>query len=148
MKDFPDCEKQSPCTKSYSAIDGLLNRLPTFGGIRHMFLTLRFSLEGIFMCARKEIAFKQELAIGVVIAVAVIILPISFLLRIYLVSLWVILICMELVNTAIETVVDLVSPEWNILAKQAKDLGGAAVLCMVLLNIVSWTFTLVNVIAR
>lgn len=34
---------------------------------------------------------------------------------------------LELVNTAIESVVDLVSPEWNLLAKRAKDCAAGAV---------------------
>lgn len=35
--------------------------------------------------------------------------------------------CLEIVNTAIESVVDLVSPEWHILAKRAKDCAAGAV---------------------
>ena len=44
----------------------------------------------------------------------------------------------ELLNSAIESVVDIASPEYHDLAKRAKDLGSAAVLVSIVLAIVLW----------
>jgi diacylglycerol kinase (ATP) len=52
--------------------------------------------------------------------------------------LWLVLLAVELLNTAIEAVVDLVSPGYHPLAKQAKDFGSAAVFCLLLAWIVAW----------
>jgi diacylglycerol kinase (ATP) len=43
-------------------------------------------------------------------------------------------IAIEAINTAIEEIVDLVSPEWSLPAKHAKDLGSFAVFVMLCLN--------------
>ncbi|KGO35305.1 diacylglycerol kinase, partial [Desulfobulbus sp. Tol-SR] len=49
-----------------------------------------------------------------------------------------VLLIVELLNSAIESVVDLVSPDYNIYAKRAKDMGSAAVLFSLLLALVLW----------
>jgi diacylglycerol kinase len=46
---------------------------------------------------------------------------------------------LEILNTAIECIVDLVSPEYHILAKRAKDAGAGAVLLAAILSICVWT---------
>ena len=54
----------------------------------------------------------------------------------------IILMVVELLNTAIETAIDRVGPEWNLLSKRAKDLGSAAVLLSLMLSIGIWTAAL------
>ena len=49
----------------------------------------------------------------------------------------------EAINTAIEIIVDYISPEWSEMAKQAKDLGSFAVSCMLLLIVSYATYVLV-----
>lgn len=53
----------------------------------------------------------------------------------------------EAINSAIERTVDLVTVEFNPLAKQAKDLGSAAVFLTILLTILIWTCTLYYVLS-
>ncbi len=113
-------------------------------GVGHMISTFRCSIKGFWACAKNETAFRQELFFGAIMIVAAILLPVSIVWRMYLVSLWVVLISIELVNTAVETVVDMISPEWNEKAGLAKDLGGAAVLCMVFLIVISWVVVIVH----
>jgi diacylglycerol kinase len=51
---------------------------------------------------------------------------------------WLGLLVVEILNTAIEAVVDLASPERHPLAKQAKDLASAAVTIAIVANILAW----------
>ena len=80
-----------------------------------------------------ETAFRQEVLASIVM------LPLSFWLgqswvEVALLSGSVLLVMMvELLNTAIESVVDRVGPEWHDLSKRAKDMGSAAVLLAMLL---------------
>ncbi len=48
----------------------------------------------------------------------------------------------ELLNTAVEAVVDLASPEKHDLAKKAKDCGSAAVMCILILIVACWIVVL------
>jgi diacylglycerol kinase (ATP) len=48
------------------------------------------------------------------------------------------LMIIELLNTAVETAIDRIGPEWHQLSKRAKDMGSAAVLLAVLLAAGMW----------
>lgn len=96
---------------------------------RHsLFKSFRFAGQGVIYAIRTQRNFRIQLAAG---AAA---LCVAILLRFELME-WAILILtiaavliLELLNTVIETVVDLVSPEYHPLAKIAKDVAAAAVL--------------------
>ena len=98
-------------------------RSPSHPSFRRSFL---FALQGFRTALRQERNIKVMLAVGA-FAVAM-----GLILRIDAVSWAVVLVCCgmviaaELLNTAIETVVDLVSPEFHPLAGQAKDIAAAA----------------------
>ena len=98
-------------------------RSPRHPSLRRSFL---FALQGFRTALRQERNIKVMLA-GGAFAVAM-----GLILRIDAVSWAIVLVCCgmviaaELLNTAIETVVDLVSPEFHPLAGQAKDIAAAA----------------------
>lgn len=98
-------------------------RSPSHPSFRRSFL---FALQGFRTALRQERNIKVMLA-GGAFAVAM-----GVILRIDAVSWAIVLVCCgmviaaELLNTAIETVVDLVSPEFHPLAGQAKDIAAAA----------------------
>lgn len=75
-----------------------------------------------------EAAFRQEILLAIVLIPAVLFMPLSFFYKVYFTSCVVIVLVCELLNTAIEVIVDALSPEYNLWAKQAKDLGSAAVM--------------------
>lgn len=103
---------------------------PRHPGFRRSFL---FAIQGF------RSALMQERNIKVMLGGALLALAMGAILRIDVMSWCIILVCCgvvisaELVNTAIETVVDLVSPEFHPLAGRAKDIAAAAVwvLCVV-----------------
>lgn len=111
---------------------------PPFLGIRHLLSTVRCTIDGFKACFKSEVAFRQEVFIGVINLIAIVVLPLQITSRLYMVTLWFLLICVELLNSSIECVVNLASPEWHELAKRAKDYGSAAVFCILLVFFGSW----------
>ena len=67
-----------------------------------------------------------------------------FISALLLSALWGLVIIVELINTALEAVVDLASPEIHPLAKQAKDIASAAVFVSLMLFLLSWCAVIVK----
>ena len=65
-------------------------------------------------------------------------MEVTFQIKLILAILWPLIMSFELVNTAVERVVDHVSPEWNEFAKHAKDMCSAAVGLLILTTICIW----------
>lgn len=107
-------------------------------GLRRIWYATGYSLQGL-RAGWGEPAFRQE-AIA-----ALVLLPLAFWLgrgwvEVALLAGSVLLVMViELLNTAIETVVDRIGPEWHDLSKRAKDMGSAAVLLSLLLALGIWT---------
>jgi len=97
-----------------------------------------YSIKGIGAAWRNEAAFRQEVALCVVL------FPLSFLVArsieqwLLLTTPRFLLLIIELVNTPIENVVDRIGSERHDLSGQAKDMGSAAVLICLLMLAVSW----------
>lgn len=113
-------------------------------GIAHFLAAFRYSLSG-FRYALREAAIRQELALGIVLAAFVALASVSLAFKLTLVALWGLVLVAELLNTAIEAVVDLVSPEYHELAKKAKDLGSAAVCCALVIFFSVWGAVILSV---
>ena len=87
---------------------------------------------------KNEVAFRQEVGVFVVLLIVLFFLPISILFKCILLLANTIVLIVELINSAIESIVDIASPDYHVLAKHAKDLGSAAVLISLILTIVLW----------
>lgn len=81
-----------------------------------------------------ETAFRHELLAGGFILVFFVMIGAASVYFICALLLIFLTLVVEALNTAIEEIVDLVSPEWSLAAKHAKDLGSFAVFCMLFLN--------------
>jgi len=117
------------------------------GGLSRLSAALGYSWKGLKAAVRYEAAFRQELA------VAAILLPFAFLLgrsAIEVLALFgsiVLVLVVELLNSAVEAVADAVSLEDHPLLGRAKDLGSAAVFLAVTLAIAVWlTFIVLRLI--
>ena len=115
------------------------------GQINHLAGSYKYSVSGVRYCL-KETAVWQELCLGLIIVPLVLLLPITLGIRLLLLSLWFALLVVEALNTAIEAVVDLASPEYHELAKKAKDCGSAALFLAIILNSVVWIFVIAKVV--
>jgi len=102
----------------------------------------RVSLEGVAAAARHERAFRLELAALAVLAPLGWWLGASGIERALLIGSVVLVLVVELVNSAIEATVDRISLERHDLAKRAKDLGAAAVMLSIANAALVWLFTL------
>ena len=100
------------------------------------------SLQGLQFAITSETSFLQEVVIYFVLLIVLFFLPLSIIFKVILFSANTIVLLVELLNSAIETVVDMVSPEYHLLAKRAKDLGSAAVLISITLAVTLWLVAL------
>ena len=111
-------------------LDSNIEKAATF---RRIVASFRYSMQG-FSRLWLEAAFRQEVyafLIGIVIfAVA----GAGFADYFIYVILMLVLFCVEALNTAIEELVDRVSPEISVVGRHAKDLGSFAVFCLLCAN--------------
>lgn len=102
-----------------------------------------YALEGFVDITKNETSFKWQLLMLCVMGLVAWILPISFgYSSILFVSLFLPVLA-EVTNSSIERVVDLVTSDYHILAKQAKDVGATLVLMSLIVTALIWIFTLV-----
>jgi diacylglycerol kinase (ATP) len=113
-------------------------------GLKRIFSAFFYSLDGLKTAISSEHAFRQELALFVVGSIAALLLPVSAFQKLVLIGSMVIVLIVELLNSAIEAVVDRVSLERHPLSKNAKDFGSAAVLLACLLSGATWAIVLFN----
>ncbi len=103
-----------------------------------LFKNGRYAVEGFIDITKHESSFKLQLLLFFVMAVVAWVLPISFgYASILFLSLF-IPIMAEVSNSAIERVVDLVTSDYHILAKQAKDAGATLVLLSLIVTGLIW----------
>ncbi len=110
--------------------------------LRSIFNAARNSLAGVAAAARNEGSFQVELAGCVVLLPLGLWLGGSGVERALLVSSVLIVLCAELVNTALEAAVDRISLEIHPLARRAKDIGSAAVMLALVNAGVVWLLVL------
>ena len=106
-------------------------------GFMHFVSAFRYSMSGLRI-ALAETAIRQEVCLGVAHFVLLCLLDICWQWWVGLTLLWALVLIVEIVNTAIEAVVDLVSPEFNVLAGRTKDLGSAAVFLSLTMFLGAW----------
>ncbi|MDX1433000.1 MAG: diacylglycerol kinase [Gammaproteobacteria bacterium] len=114
------------------------------GGIKRVWYAAGYSLSGLVAAFRHEAAFRQELAVAAVLLPLAVVLPRTWLHSALLIASVMLVLVIELVNSAVEAAVDRVSGDHHELAKRAKDIGSAAV-CLSLVNCgVVWLIVLVE----
>lgn len=107
-------------------------------GLRRIVNATLFSLAGLRTAWRGEAAFRQECLLAVVLVPAAFWLGVTAVERALLIGTCLLVLIVELLNTAIECVVDRVGTEHHELSGRAKDLGSAAVLVSLVLVAVTW----------
>lgn len=102
-----------------------------------------YAVEGFIDIVKNETSFKWQLLMLLVLGVTAWILPIDFSYSALLFISLFIPVLAEVANSAVERVVDLVTNEYHLLAKQAKDAGAALVLLSLIVTMLIWVFTLI-----
>ncbi len=111
-------------------------------GLKRISSALGYSIDGLRAAWRHEHAFRQELMVVVPGIVIALLMPVSRLEKLAMVAVLLLVLIVELLNSAVEAVVDRVSLERHPLSKNAKDLGSAAVLLACLLAAATWIVVL------
>ncbi|CAI09302.1 diacylglycerol kinase [Aromatoleum aromaticum] len=107
-------------------------------GLRGIWNALRYSLAGLKAAYVHEDAFRQEVRLAALLVPIALIMPVAAAERALMVASVLLVLVVELLNSAIEAVVDRVGLESHRLAKRAKDIGSAAVLVSLVLGAFVW----------
>jgi len=102
------------------------------------------SLKGLKATFRSEEAFRQEVYVLVLSTPFALWLGEGAIERVLLIGSVLLLLIIELLNTAVESVVDRIGPEFHELSGKAKDIGSAAVLMGMLIVAMTWGLLLLN----
>lgn len=113
-------------------------------GLRRIFAAFFYSMDGFKSAWKNEHAFRQELLLVVGASIIAMFLPVSAFEKLMMIAVLVLILVVELINSAIEAVVDRVSLERHALSKNAKDFGSAAVLLTFLIAVATWCVVLFN----
>lgn len=111
-------------------------------GFTRLFNAFGNSLRGFSGAFREEAAFRQELALAVVVIPAGLWLGRNGIERTLLVAPMIIVLIVELLNSAVETAIDRIGPEHHELSGLAKDIGSAAVFAAFVLLGAVWVLVL------
>lgn len=107
-----------------------------------------YSLHGFRAAFQNEHAFRQEAMLCALLLPLALWLPLAALERALLIATLLLVLTVELLNSAIEAVVDRVSLDDHELSKRAKDFGSAAVFASLAIVVVTWSLVAGPVIAR
>jgi diacylglycerol kinase (ATP) len=111
-------------------------------GLTRIWNAFRYSLAGLTAAYRHEDAFRQETWLTLVLIPIALFLPASGIGKALMIGSVLLVLMVELLNSAVEAVVDRVSLERHRLAKRAKDIGSAAVLISLLNVVAVWGLVL------
>ena len=107
-------------------------------GIRRIIKAFRYTFAGFKAAWVNEEAFRQEIIIAIFVVPSGLWLGNSGTQRAILVGIYFIIPLSELLNSAIEAIVDRMGPERHELSGRAKDLGSAAVFLSIFIAIIVW----------
>jgi diacylglycerol kinase (ATP) len=102
------------------------------------------TMDGIKAAWQNENAFRQEIVVLVIGSVIALSLKISAFEKLVLIVVLVQVLVVELINSALEAVVDRISLERHPLSKNAKDFGSAAVALAIGIAVAAWAVVLFN----
>jgi diacylglycerol kinase (ATP) len=111
-------------------------------GLARVWNALFYSFDGLKAAYRHEDAFRQELLLAAFLLPLGVWLGASGVEKALLSGVVLLVLIVELLNSGIEAIVDKASPETHELAKQAKDMGSAAVLISLTLAALVWILVL------
>lgn len=111
-------------------------------GPREIYGAFQWSMKGLRAAWKHEASFRLEVYLLVVLFPLGLWLGNDAIERVLLCGCMLPVLAMELINSAVEAVVDKVSPEFNELAGRAKDLGSAAVFMLLVNVVVCWALVL------
>lgn len=111
-------------------------------GMRRIINAAGYSWLGLKAAWRTEAAFRQEVILTAILSPLALVLGKNGVERALLIGVCLVVVIAELLNSAVEAVVDRIGPEHHPLAGAAKDLGSAAVFVGLLMVVLVWGLVL------
>jgi diacylglycerol kinase (ATP) len=102
----------------------------------------RFSVQGFRHAWREEAAFRFEVLLAAILLPTALVLDVTPLERVALISSVLLVLIVELLNSAVEAAIDRIGTDHHPLSGQGKDLGSAAVFVALLLAGTTWVLLL------
>jgi len=109
---------------------------------RNFIASIRYSIDGFVAATKHEPSFREDLLFAILLVPLAIILPINAVSTAVMVGSLFLIIIVELLNSAIEWIIDYLRPERHPLAKRIKDMASAAVFLSYLNCIAIWMIIL------
>lgn len=113
-------------------------------GLKRILNAFNYSMSGLKVACQHEHAFRQELFLAVILIPLALYLEPSMIGRVLMIASVLLVLVVELLNSAIEAAVDRISLENHELIKRAKDMGSAAVFIALLNVAVTWGLVLLG----
>jgi diacylglycerol kinase (ATP) len=111
-------------------------------GLRRLWNAFFYTLDGLRAAYRHEDAFRQETWLAAVLIPLAIFLPASGMGKALMITSVLLVLIVELINSAIEAAIDRISLERHNLSKRAKDIGSAAVMVALINVVATWALVL------
>lgn len=112
-------------------------------GFKRIYNATRYSFAGLTAAFKNEAAFRQELVLMLILIPAALWLGESAIEKVLLISSLLLVLIVELINSAIESAIDRIGSETHELSGRAKDIASAAVFLCLLNAVLIWFFLLV-----
>lgn len=117
---------------------------PGNGGIKRIIKATGYSIQGLRAAFKHETAIRQEILLLLISIILAIMFDVSVIERILMIGVVVLVLMIELVNSAIEAVVDRIGVEHHELSGRAKDIGSAAVMVALVFATFTWVYILIS----
>lgn len=117
-------------------------------GLKRILVAFKYSFDGFKSAFKSEAAFRQDCLVFIIGTIIALLLALPLWQKALLIASLLLILLMELVNTAIETVIDRISQEYHELSKKAKDIGSLLVLLSFTNAILIWGCFLYEVFAK
>lgn len=109
---------------------------------RNFIASVRYSIEGFMAAVKHEPSFREDLLFAILLVPFAVILPVNAVSTAVMIASLFLIIIVELLNSAIEWIIDYLRPERHPLAKRIKDMASAAVFLSYLNCIAVWMIIL------
>jgi len=111
-------------------------------GLRRIWNAFNYSLSGLHAAYLNEDAFRQESLLAAIMIPVALALPLPGTARALMIGSVLLVLVVELLNSAIEAAIDRISLDRHRLSKRAKDIGSAAVLIALINVLATWSLVL------
>ncbi|PHM51101.1 diacylglycerol kinase [Xenorhabdus sp. KK7.4] len=117
-------------------------------GLTRIIKAAGYSAKGIKAAWKNEAAFRQEAVLAILATIVAFSFDFGILERLFLISSVMLVLIVEMLNSAIEAVVDRIGSEYHELSGRAKDMGSAAVFLAMILALFIWVIIIWSYFTR